>query len=184
MRPYHALLALAAAAYAGGAAAQNLKPGLWEVNSTMKSSSGQVEKGLAQAEQQMAAMTPEQRKMMEEILTKHGVQMGRGAPGMMSSRMCLTREMADRNQLPAQQGDCKTTSQQRSGNTLKVAFTCTQPPSSGEGVYTIVSPEAYTLRMVVHSTVEGRHETMNMDGKGKWLGADCGDVKPLRSPAK
>jgi hypothetical protein len=174
-----ALIALGAAALAAGASAQTLRPGLWEVTNHMRTGSGDMEKAMAQAREQLAAMPPEQRKMMEEMLAKHGLKMGAGGPATISTKICMTREMAERGHMPAQQGDCKTTSQQRSGNTLKFAFTCTNPPATGAGVYTIVKPEAYTVKMTINSTVEGKPETMNMDGSGKWLSADCGNVKPL-----
>lgn len=176
---------VAAALTAGAALAQSqMKPGLWEVTQKMQSASGHMEQQMAQMQQQMAAMPPEQRKMMEEMMAKRGVRMGPGGAGGTSMKMCMTREMAERNEMPTQdRGDCKKTVQ-RSGNTVKMSFTCTNPASSGEGQYTFNSPESYSMKMVVNTTVQGRPETMNMDGTGKWLGADCGDIKPMKPPAK
>ncbi len=115
-------------------------------------------------------------------MAKQGVKMGAGGPGGMTMRICMTKDMIDRNDMPAQEGNCTSTTQSRSGNTIKMAFACTNPASSGEGQYTIVSPEAYTMRMAVRSTVQGKPETMNMDGSGKWLAADCGAIKPMKPP--
>jgi len=182
-RTSRALVVFAAGIFAVSASAQDLKPGLWEVSSKLQSASGETEKAAAEMSAEMASMPPEQRKMMEEMMAKQGVKMGAGGPGTMTARTCMTQEMVERNELPAQQGKCKTTSQPRSGNTLKMSFICTDPPSSGEGQYTFVSPEAYTTRMVVRTTTQGRPETMNMNASGKWLGADCGDVKPIKAPA-
>ena len=165
-------------------AAQSLKPGLWEINNKMQSSSGQMEKSMAETQKQMAAMPPEQRKMMQDMLAKQGMSMGPGAGGNMAVKICMTKEMAERNELPAQQGDCKTTNSPRSGNTMKMSFACTQPPSSGEGTVTFVSPEAYTMKMTMKSMMQGKPETMTMDGGGKWLSADCGNIKPLAVPKK
>ena len=184
MKLHYALAALAAGTFSLSAAAQNLKPGLWEVTNNMKSASGEMEKSRAEAQQQMANMSPEQRKMMEKMMAEHGVKMGSGGPGAMSVKTCMTKEMVERNEIPAQKGDCKTTRQQRSGNTINIAFTCTNPPSSGEGQFNIVSPEAYTMKMVVNSTMQGKPETMNMDSSGKWLGSDCGSIKPMQPPNK
>jgi hypothetical protein len=181
MKLRNALAALAAVVFSAGAYAQNMKPGLWEITHDMKSGSGEMEKARAQMQQQMAGMSPEQRKMMEDMMAKQGMKMGAGGT---SVKMCMTKEMAERNQVPTQQGDCKTTRQERSGNTLKVAFSCTNPPSSGEGQYTFVSPEAYTMRMTIKTAVQGKAETMTMDGSGKWLSADCGSIKPMQPPAK
>jgi hypothetical protein len=160
-----------------------LKPGLWVISNTMKSASGEMEKAAAEMQAQMADMPPEQRKMMEGMMAKQGVKMGAGAPGAMSVKTCLSPEMVERNEFPAQQGNCKSTSQPRAGNVVKMSFTCSDPASSGEGVYTFVGPEAFTSKMVIRSAARGKAETMNMDGTGKWLASDCGSVEPLRAPA-
>jgi hypothetical protein len=92
----------------------------------------------------------------------------------------MTKEMVERNHMPSQQGDCKHTYSQRSGNTMKFAFVCTKPPSSGEGQITFASPEAYQTRM---STTSGANK-MDMQSSGRWLSTDCGAVKPLPAAAK
>ena len=166
--------ALAAACAAFGASAQNLKPGLWEVRHKLQGNP-EMERQLEEARKQMAAMPPEQRRQMEAMMAGRGVQMGVGGH---SVRMCLTREMVERNEIPAQQGDCRMTNQQRTGNTLKVNFTCTNPPSSGESRMTINSPESYAMKTTASSSIDGRVETMSVEGSGKWVGADCGSLKP------
>jgi hypothetical protein len=166
------------------AAAQNLKPGLWEINNKMQSGSGQLEAGMAEMQKQMAAMPPEQRKMMQDMMAKQGVALGAGGPANIVAKICMTKDMVERNELPAQQGDCKSSSSPRSGNTMKMSFVCTQPPTSGEGTVTFLSPEAYSMKMAMKSTVQGKTETMTMDGGGKWLSSDCGAVKPFASPRK
>jgi len=163
--------------------AQTLKPGLWEINNKMQSGSGQMEKAMADMQKQLASMPPEQRKMMQDMMAKQGMSMGPGAGGM-AVKICMTKESIERNELPSQQGDCKTTTTPRMGNTMKMSFVCTQPPSSGEGQVTFVSPEAYTMKMAMKTTVQGKPETMTMDGGGKWLSADCGNIKPLAPPKK
>jgi hypothetical protein len=170
------LAAAALAVCACTAGAQSLKPGLWEVNQKMDMGGAQDPR-MAQMQQQMANMPPEQRKAMEAAMAKQGVKMGPG--GGMNIQMCLTKEMVERNELPAQRGDCKTTQQPRSGNTMKMAFSCSNPPSSGEGEVTFASPEAYSMKMTVTTQVQGKPEKMKMDAAGKWLKADCGDVKPV-----
>lgn len=177
------VLAIAATAITSTASAQELKPGLWEVTSTMTSASGELEKANAQMQKELAGMPAEQRKMMEDMMAKQGVKMGAGGPGEMISKTCMTAEMIERNEIPVQQGKCKTTAKPRSGNTTKMSFVCTDPPSSGEGQLTIASPVAYTSKLVVRTTAQGKPETMNMDASGKWLGADCGSIKPMASPA-
>ncbi len=167
-----------------GASAQSLKPGLWEITHQMKMGSGEMNDKMAAMQQQLANMPPEQRKMMEDMMAKQGVKMGAAGPGGMSIKTCMTKEMVERNQVATQQGDCTSTPSPRVGNTMKIAFTCTKPPSSGEGQITFSGSEAYTMKMKVNTQVRGKPESMDMEGGGKWLGADCGEVKPLAMPKK
>ena len=183
MKLHHALVALAAGTFAVTASAQNLKPGLWEVTHKM-GGSGEMGAAMAQMQKEMANMPPEQRKMMQEMVAKHGVQMGAGGPGGTSTRICMTREMVERSDVPMQQGDCRTTTQQRSGNTMKFAVKCTNPPSSGDGQVTFVSSEAYNMKMNMRTTIDGKPENVTMEGFGKWISADCGNVKPFQPPKK
>jgi uncharacterized protein YneF (UPF0154 family) len=178
------LVPAALVAFVGAAAAQNMKPGLWEVTNKM-GGSHQMDQSMAQMQQQMASMPPDQRKMVEEMMAKQGVKMGQaGAGGATVAKVCMTKEMVEKNDLPSQQGDCRTTAQARSGNTTKFAVACTNPPSTGEGQITFAGPEAYSTKMVINSQVNGKPEKLTMDGGGKWLGPDCGNIKPIAPPKK
>jgi len=185
MKSKHVLVAALVVA-ASAASAQSLKPGLWEISHKVQTSGDpKGQDRMAQMNQQLASMPPEQRKKVEEMMARSGVKMGSAGPGGgMSVKICMTREMAERNEVPAQQGDCKTTQQSRSGNTMKMAFSCSKPPSSGEGQITFVSPEAYTTKMVMTSMASGKPQKVDMEGSGKWLGADCGNIKPITPPKK
>lgn len=172
-----AAAALLVASFCAGA--QTLKPGLWEIENQMEGGGGQMDQGMTQMQQELANMPPEQRKMVQDMMARQGVSLGAGGAGRPSLKMCLTKDMVERNEIPTQkEGNCRQVSSSRSGNTMKLSLTCTNPPSSGEGTVTILSPEAYTMRMSVQTTVQGRPEKMSMAGSGKWLSADCGSVKP------
>ena len=161
--------------------AQTMKPGLWEIHNKMKG--GGTDDAMAELQKSMAQMSPQQRKQMEAAMAAQGVKMAPGAGGAMAMQMCFTKEMVERNDVPMQDG-CKVTQNQRSGKTQKFAFSCSNPPSSGEGQVTYESPEAYTSHMTVKTTVAGKAETTTMDASGKWLKADCGNVKPVQMPRK
>src|SRR4051812_16254283 len=135
MRPLSLILLAASAAFALPAAAQSLKPGLWEMQHKVQGNA-QMDQAMAEMQKQLAGMSPEQRKQMETMMASRGVQMAPGADGGMRMKICMTKEMAERNDIPANRGDCKTGPQQRSGNTVKMAFTCTNPPSSGDAQFT------------------------------------------------
>jgi hypothetical protein len=160
-------------------AAQSLKPGLWQITHQTQGS-GDMAQAMADMQKQMANMPPEQRKLVQEHMARQGVQVGSApAGGGMALKVCMTPEMAQRGQVPSQRSDCSTTAQARSGNTTKIAFACTNPPSKGEGEVTFQSPEAYTSRITVATTMQGRQQQVTMSSQGKWLSADCGSVKPL-----
>jgi len=163
------------------AAAQSMKPGLWEINNKMGGDQG-AKMAAAQEEmqKQMAAMPPEQRKQMEKMMADKGVGMAQGSGGGTAVRICMSKEMAARNDPPAQQGDCKQESTQRSGNTTKFKFTCTKPPSTGEGEYTLHNSGSYTMKLKTVTQTKGRSETMTMEAQGKWISDDCGNLKPAK----
>jgi hypothetical protein len=110
--------------------------------------------------------------------------MGTAPGGGMSTRLCLTKEMVERDGIPASQGDCKTTRRQRSGNTLSMAFSCSKPPSSGASQVIFQGPESYTMKTTATTTVDGKPERMTSEGTGKWLSADCGNLRPPAAPRR
>lgn len=180
-----AVAALACVTSSGVAWAQGqkMRPGLWEHNYRTQSQSGQMEQSMKEMQQAMANMSPEERKMMQEMMARQG----RGAMGSAgghpggSVRMCITKAQAERDELP-QEGNCKQQLVQRSGNTMKVKFNCTgDPPSSGETEVTFSGPMAYTGRSIVNMMIDGKPDRMTMEQSGKWLSDDCGNVKPRRN---
>jgi len=179
-----AIVVASSAFFANVACAQSIKPGLWEVSTKMSSSSGEMEKAIAQMQKQMASMSPEQRKIMEDMMGKQGMSMSSSGPGGTTIKLCVTPEMADTSTIPKQQGDCTHTNAPRNGNTMKFSFVCTKPPSSGEGQVTFVDANNYQSTMSVTATRNGKPETMNMKGTGKFLGSDCGTIKPIAAPRK
>lgn len=178
-----ALAGLALLLVSGAAAAQSTKPGLWEIQHKM-GGNPEMDKAMAEMQKQLAAMPPDQRKMMQDMMAKQGGAIPTvGAGGGMAMKICITPEMAARNDMPKQtEGDCTTTVTSRSGNTMKMKFVCTNPPSSGEGTYTFMGDTAYNMKMAMTSQHQGKPQNMTMEGQGKWLSADCGNVKPTQGP--
>ena len=100
--------ALILGALAQLAQSQVTKAGLWEVSGNL-GGSAEIDTATAQMQQQMASMPPEQRKQMEAVMARQGVNMS-NTPSVVSSKMCLTKEMIERSQMPEQtQGDCTST---------------------------------------------------------------------------
>ncbi|MDP2015341.1 DUF3617 domain-containing protein [Hydrogenophaga sp.] len=161
--------------------AQSTKPGLWEINQKM-GGSAEMDQAMAQMQQQMAGMSPAEKKMMQDMMAKQGMALPTpGAGGGMAMKVCITPEMAARQDMPMQtEGDCTTTITSRSANTLKMNFVCKKPPSTGEGTYTFSGDTAYDMKMLMKTTQQGKPVSTTLDGQGKWLSASCGTVKPLK----
>lgn len=179
MRPNPAPLILAAllgTVLAASAQSTKLKPGLWEHGYTMASKSGQTESAMAQMQQSMASLPPAQRKMMEDMMAKQGVGIG---PKGNTVKLCLSKEEAERDSPPPAQDGC-TQKSQRSGNVWQVSFQCKgPPPSSGEGQVTLQNPGAYAGNFTIRTVNDGKPEQLQMSQTGKWLSADCGNLRPV-----
>mgnify|MGYP006144956407 CR=1 FL=1 len=168
----------------GAALAQTTRPGLWDIQHKM-GGDPEIDRAMAEMQKQLAAMPPAQRKQMEAMMGQQGVSMAPGSKGGMALKICITPEMAARQEMPSQtEGDCTTTIHSRSASTLKMSYVCKNPPSSGEGTYTFSSDTAYTMKMVMKTTRQGKPASMTMEGQGKWLSADCGTVKPMAPPKR
>lgn len=160
--------------------AQKTKPGLWEITSQM-TLSGEAGNAMAQMQAELAKMPPEQRKMMEQMMAQQGLGLAIKPGGATAIRTCLSKEMAERDEVPVQQeGDCKTEMSPRKGNSQRFRFSCSSPPSSGEGEVTHLGPDSYTMKLNMTTVERGKPQQATMNASGKWLGANCGNIKPLR----
>jgi hypothetical protein len=199
---------------AAAANAQTIQPGLWESTSKMTGGSGEAGKAMTQMQDQLAKMPPEQRKAMEQMMSPEahnarmvqmqkqmasmppeqrkameqamnmGANMRIGSDGT-TIKVCITQEMIDRKGwMGKADGKCTHTVSPAVGNTQKFGFTCTEPPSNGEGTVTFLSKTSYNSSMKISSVRNGQPESISFEGSSKFLGADCGSVKPLPMPQK
>ena len=161
--------------------AQNMKAGLWEIKQ-MPELDAQRRAQLEEAQKHMAAMPPEQRKMMEQAMAQRGVNVDIGAGGAITTRRCVSKEQAERNTPPlADKGKC-THDVKRSGNVIHTHFSCTEPVSEGDSDITLNGSDGFTSKTRITHQREGRSETVNSTGEARWLGADCGRLKPAGTP--
>ena len=165
--------------------AEGMKPGLWEMKQTAQLSperQAQMEK----AQKAMANMPAAQRQMMEQMMAQRGVSLNVGPGGSgISIKSCITPEQAARRHAPINhEGRC-TQDTKREGNVVRTHFVCTDPASEGDATISFSSDEAFTTQVQVRRvSTAGKAETMNLQGEGRWLGADCGDVKPAGAGVK
>jgi hypothetical protein len=170
-------------AYAGGI---GFKPGLWEVKVTKQVVDGrdmtaQMAASQAQLQQVMANMTPEQRARMQAMMPKAGV--GFGDDG--GFRICISPEFAKRDQpVIDKDGHCQPGAVTHSGNTTTYEFTCVSNGKTRQGKGTTVAGGDVITNQIDITTSEssGQTRTMHNESEMHYLGADCGDVKPLDAP--
>ena len=170
-------------AVGGTAQAQNsMKPGLWETRVTKMTVDGkdmlsQMNAAQEQMRQALAKMPPEQRKKMEAMMPASG---GSG----MTHRMCITPEMAARDSAMAQQppgAQCEAPKFSKSGNRSSFEMVCKE----ARGQMVIKGDTQFSgdqMKSKVESvTTEagGARRITQTESEMKYLGSDCGAVKPM-----
>jgi hypothetical protein len=149
----------------------NVKPGLWEVTSDSEHSGTPPIPAEA-----LARMSPEQRAKLEAAMQQ---SMG---PQHRVAKRCVTQADIDKGFADMEHmghGNC-TQNVASSTSTLRAGtFSCTGPENTS-GTYRV---EARSRESVVANwdvTTSNAGNTMKMKSamQGKWLGADCGSVKP------
>lgn len=154
-----------------------VEPGLWQLSVALKSQNGILEAAIRQAQAQIKLMPPDERKQVEDAMASRGVQMGDQVSRL---NVCIGKEDAERGLVPQQSTEC-TQQVVESGSTfMKVKFKCTStPPTSGEATVNFQSTKAYTSQGTLDTFMEGQPEHISVDQSGRWLSADCGNLKPL-----
>lgn len=164
-------------AWADGAAqaqtAPPIKPGLWQVHSEREVDGQKVQ--MPNMSERFKDMPPEARKKMEDMMKQRGVDVGSGA----QMKICLSRESLDPGQWQRNQGTCKTDYGTRSSSVWTWHTSCQEPASETDGEARFAGSESYTVKTATTMTLQGQTRTTRMTLTSKWLGADCGDIKPV-----
>lgn len=172
-----AALSVAAAFGAHAQQSPRIEAGLWEITMAIKSQTGKAEMAMREAQAYISRLPPEQRRQVEQMMAQQGVTLGDKASKV---NACISKEDAERGTIPQQAGDCTQEVLDRNASSMRVKFSCaTNPPAKGEATVEFQGPTAYTSRAVVDTVVLGQSERVNVDQTGRWLGADCGSVRPL-----
>ncbi|MBS0309159.1 MAG: DUF3617 domain-containing protein [Proteobacteria bacterium] len=156
-------------------AAERMKQGLWEMN--MKNDQ--------LAKQQMPKLSPQQMEQMKKM----GINMPQMHDGMMTNKVCISKAMAERDHPPLERRDsgCQAKNFQWSGSSYSAEIVCDGPNMQGVGKVkgslsggTLLSSgnTAYQSTYDFKGTAHGRPVDQHIEQSGKWLAADCGNVKP------
>lgn len=149
-------------------AASQMKPGLWEMR--MKSD----------ALKDMPKIPPEQMEQMRKM----GVNMPQMQDGAMVTKVCITKDMAESSQAPGMEKNemgCQTKNFQRSGNSYSADVVCNSADMKGDGKVkgSFSGDTAFSSTYDFKGTMHGQPVSQRHENSGKWLGADCGSVKPM-----
>jgi len=174
------LMAACALAFAvPGAAAQttpSVKPGLWQIDIQREENGQNMPDGGERMKERMKKMPPEQRQRIEEMMKQRGI--APGDDGM--TKVCYSRKMVEQRAW-ADQGGCKTDYSNRSATSWKWHSSCPQVGYEGDGEATFPDAENFVVKSSGISTIGGKTHKSNSTRTGKWLAADCGDLKPMDS---
>jgi hypothetical protein len=153
------------------AATLDVKPGLWEVTT----------------QGQTTGMPPIPPQLLTQMSPAQRAQMMAAMQGKMNqptvSRSCLTQKMIDRGMSFDRPGNdhCTQTVAGSSAHSLDVRVMCTgeqQEKTTGSLHVDATSRESVSGAFNMVSTDGTNTMTMKRTLQGKWLGSDCGNVKP------
>jgi hypothetical protein len=174
---------IGACAGASVLAQPHVRPGLWDETITIKTDDPRANAAMEQMKAKLASMPPEQRAAIEKMMASHGMApTPGGAPNAV--RVCITKEQIARGFTPDRDGRCSRVNVSTSGNVTKFDFTCVSANDniSGHGTLTTMGDSAFAVSTTADSTSQKRAMHVQSDIAGKFVSADCGDVKPIEVP--
>ncbi len=149
------------------AAEANMRPGLWQIETTSD----------------VLLLVPhipaDQMQNVKDIAKEYGLEMPQIENGAAISQTCITQQMVNTKTLPnfynAELG-CKSQNASRNGNNYKTDFVCNSADLKGNGtaVGTITSAQTFTGQTNFTGTAQGNPVNEQADINGKWLNASCG----------
>jgi hypothetical protein len=163
---------IAGVATVAAAASLDVATGLWEVTSQ-----GETTGIPPIPPEAFAHMTPEQQQKVKAAVAE---AIGRsGQPTV--TRACITQQQLDRGLhfSPREQPNCKQTTLNTSAHTMDAHMVCTGEQRATGNLH---------VEATGRQTITGNFDFVSTDGtntisikrtlQGKWLGSDCGTVKP------
>ncbi len=168
-----ALNACAVAAYAAAPITLNLRPGLWEMTSSAQTS------GMPPIPQEMLdRMPPDRRAKLEASIAAR--QAAGAKPHM--RKTCVTPKSLQRGLKFDERAEsgCEQTVTSSTGKTMDVQIACRGARQRTTGTMHFIAAGPESVRGTIDMTIGDGTHNMNVKSviEGKWLAADCGDVKP------
>jgi len=152
--------------------ATQLLPGLWEFTSDKLIVDGMQMPGMSEMLAQMKELPPEQRQMMENMLAEQGVELGSGG-----IRICLSEAQVKSRKLPFQdEPGCTQEVLEQTDSLWRFRFEC--PDAKGHGETKVISEREVANIIETSYAVGEQQGTSRMQSRGRWVGEDCGALKP------
>ena len=150
------------------AAQQRIDPGLWSIS---------VQSDALAA---VSAIPPEQLDKLRAL----GVKIPKVTTQGLATQACITPEMASPERAltsAARKMDCSVSNTRFNGNTFSMDLACNNKHVHGSGTLngTFASEREFTSSGRFKGTVDGVPVDQRASASGKWVGGDCGSVKPL-----
>ncbi|HMC16094.1 MAG TPA: DUF3617 domain-containing protein [Albitalea sp.] len=174
LRSTGALTLCAAAAVAQAQPVPPIKPGLWQV-SVQRAVDGQATPSPGE---RLDNLPPEMRAKIEAGMKARGMELGAGG----DMKVCHTKESLAQGAWNRQGASCKTDVKTRSAASWTWHTSCTKPVMETDGETLFTNAENYIVKTSSTMTMGGQARSSQNTITAKWLGADCGDVKPFVPP--
>ena len=163
-------LALLAPCAPSFAAAQSLRPGLWDYALQTRNGSGPP-MNLAQM---LRSLPPSARPQVEARLRAQGMALSPDG----GLQICLDNASLAAGHPPLHlSGRCDVHWKHGDPADWSFHYACQSPDVQGQGSLHIASPTAYSSAY----TVSGPHGSVSGQAKAHWVATSCGGVPPLRS---
>jgi hypothetical protein len=150
-----------------------IKPGLWQTHSE-REVNGQRQPDIGE---RMKNMSPEKRAQIDAMMKQHGVASGAGGMG----QVCYSRESPERSPWADQGTDCKVDYKSRSSSLWKWHTSCPKSGYESDGEADFLDRENYKSTSISKIGEQVRKSSTTITAK--YLGSDCGGLKPLE-PAR
>jgi hypothetical protein len=164
-----------------------VKPGLWEMQ-TSTNGPGQAAPTLPpEAEAKIAALPPAQQAQVRAMMS--GAGGGAAKPAVAPRKVCLAGQPnldSILNQSQRSSGmQCTFTNRSQTGRSVSFDTSCTSAQGNAQGHTEFHMVDDEHLSGSTHMTIKGSAQghdfssTVDSTTSGKFLAADCGDVKPF-----
>lgn len=152
-------------------AAEHLKPGLWEMSTKMDSMKA------------MPKIPPEQL----EQLKKMGIAIPESRDGAIITKVCFDKQMAERDPKDAQdhlppeaRQECKSQNFSFQGASYSGEVICNGQNIQGKGTISgKYGGDSMSSVYDFNGVANGKPMKQHIENQGKWLSADCGNVRPV-----